>query len=456
MKQFKNSLFVFTRDLRIDDNVGLAAACNQSENVICCFTLDPRIVNKNKHFSDFRLKFLVECIESLREEFKRRNSKLHVFYDSHSIVVEKILKTVPIDAIFINKDHTKLSKQRSYKLSSLCNNKKIKFQEYSDFLLYDPTMLLTQEGKPYVVFSQFFKAAMQMPVSKPQKNNYRKFLSKTIESNFDAVYKNMLSKDFQIRVSGGRKDALIKISKLDQFQNYHNARNYPGESDTTMLSAHIRFGTCSIREIYYEIICKLGKNHTLMTQIHWREFFTHVLYHFPHVVNQPFRKKYANIQWNENKDLFEAWKNGKTGFPIIDAGMRELNSTGFMHNRVRMIAASFLTKDLHINWKLGERYFAEKLFDYDPAVNNGNWQWAASTGCDSQPWFRIFNPWLQQKKFDPDCTYIKKWIPEIRSAASEEIHDSYKNNFTQYDYPKPIVDHAQESKLARIIFKNCI
>jgi deoxyribodipyrimidine photo-lyase len=220
-----------------------------------------------------------------------------------------------------------------------------------------------------------------------------------------------------------------------------------------MLSAHNRFGTISIRELYHTISDKLGMHHTLMNEIHWREFFSHVLYHFPQVSKSAFRQNYSTIPWKYNKTHIDAWKIGRTGFPIVDAGMRELNNTGFMHNRMRMIVASFLTKDLHVDWKIGERYFAEKLIDYDLAVNNGNWQWVASTGCDAQPWFRIFNPWRQQKKFDSECKYIKKWIPELEKLSADQIHRLETESF-DLDYPRPIVDHSEESRIAKQMFQH--
>jgi len=221
-----------------------------------------------------------------------------------------------------------------------------------------------------------------------------------------------------------------------------------------MLSAHNRFGTCSIREVYHEILRSLGPAHTMISEIHWRDFFTYVMHHYPYSFSEEFNRKYQKIPWSKNKKAFAKWREGKTGFPIVDAGMRELNATGFMHNRVRMIVASFLTKDLHINWRWGEQYFASKLIDYDPSVNVGNWQWAASTGCDAQPWFRIFNPWLQQKKFDPDCIYIKRWIPELENISSKAIHRlDTKYPDIMLDYPKPMIDHKSESSHTKEVFK---
>ena len=208
-----------------------------------------------------------------------------------------------------------------------------------------------------------------------------------------------------------------------------------------------------MREVYYAITEQLGSEHPLLRQLYWRDFFTHIAYHFPQVFGRPFLEKFANLHWDNNRDYFQAWSEGKTGFPIVDAGMRELNATGFMHNRLRMIVASFLVKDLHISWRWGERYFAQHLVDYDPCVNNGNWQWAASTGCDAQPYFRIFNPWLQQQKFDPDCRYIYRWIPELKAFSPKTIHQWDKKHH-HCNYPAPIIDHARESQIPRRGLRN--
>jgi deoxyribodipyrimidine photo-lyase len=220
-----------------------------------------------------------------------------------------------------------------------------------------------------------------------------------------------------------------------------------------MLSAHNKFGTCSIREVYYIIAETFTHEHALIKELYWRDFFTHVAWNFPHVFGNSFHSKFDKLKWSKNLKTFKAWCNGLTGFPVVDAAMRQLNKTGFMHNRARMIAASFLTKDLHIEWRLGEQYFAQKLVDYDPAVNNGNWQWVASTGCDAQPYFRIFNPWLQQKKFDPECEYIKRWVPELKDLSPAQIHSWYNpKQKAPADYPKPIVDHTQEARITKAWF----
>ncbi|MEZ5334801.1 MAG: deoxyribodipyrimidine photo-lyase [Methanolobus sp.] len=242
---------------------------------------------------------------------------------------------------------------------------------------------------------------------------------------------------------------------MGDFANYDNERDYPSIKGTTGLSAHNKLGTISIREFYHYVRNELDEGHTLINELHWRDFFTHLAVAYPYVFNHAFKKKFDELSWLNDKELFDAWCNGKTGFPIVDAGMRELNTTGYMHNRVRMIVASFLVKDLHIEWKWGERYFASKLVDYDPCVNNGNWQWAASTGADSQPYFRIFNPWTQQKKFDPDCIYIKEWIPEFADISSKAIHSLEKSQqLPGVEYPQALINHKEEREKTLLMFKS--
>lgn len=435
--KFSASAFIFTRDLRTVDNIGLIEACANSDIVIPCFVADPKICNRDS----FRLKFLQECINEINEDFVSKRSVLQVFSGDYTTTLRKISEQKKIDAVFVNHDNTPFAKKRQDQITQYCKQNKIEFHQFTDHLMYDPNLVKTLQGRPYTIFSQFFRSAIQIPVSRPRKDKLTNFYSEKISDH-------TIDSDFENQ-SGGRKNALKILQSITDHSDYQNKRDYPGIEGTTKLSAHNRFGTISIRELYHIIADSLGPGHTLISEIHWHEFFSHVLYHFPSVVKKSFRRQ--DISWRHNQTHFEAWKQGKTGFPIIDAGMRQLNSSGFMHNRVRMIVASFLTKDLHIDWKKGERYFAEKLVDYDLAVNNGNWQWAASTGCDAQPWFRIFNPWLQQKKFDPDCVYIKKWIPEIISLDSNQIHRLEKESFG-LDYPRPIVDHSKEFKIAKQMF----
>jgi deoxyribodipyrimidine photo-lyase len=315
--------------------------------------------------------------------------------------------------------------------------------------------VLKTDKKPYLVFTVFYNKSKQNPIQKPHTARVHNFFHGTIKcSETENIYHKILADhNKNIAVNGGHENALKILHNLPDLKDYADTRDIPW-LDTSHLSAHLKFGTISVREVYYAIVEKLGAQHPLLRQLYWRDFFTHIAFHFPTVFGHAFNKKYDSLQWNYNTKFFNAWCNGTTGFPIVDAGMRQLNTTGFMHNRVRMIVASFLTKDLHISWLKGEKYFAQNLVDYDPAVNNGNWQWCASTGCDAQPYFRIFNPWLQQKKFDPDCMYIKKWVPELKNEKPSVIHSWFKDKSPIIrDYPRPIVDHGKESKHGKMMYK---
>src|SRR5581483_2326939 len=281
------------------------------------------------------------------------------------------------------------------------------------------------------------------------------FFSGEIKKSIDeTVYAQLLLQcNKNTFLQGGREEAQQLLKNVRDLKSYGRTHDYPAY-DTSHLSAHLKFGTLSVREVYYAIMQSLDVPHFLIRQLYWRDFFIYIAFNHPTVFGHPFKKRYEHIPWKTDKTLFNAWCTGTTGFPIVDAGMRELNTTGFMHNRIRMIVASFLVKDLHINWLWGERYFAQKLIDYDPAVNNGNWQWIASTGCDAQPYFRIFNPWLQQKTYDPQCEYIKKWIPELADETPKTIHNWFNIDHSRIkNYRRPIVNHAQESAIAKTMYK---
>jgi deoxyribodipyrimidine photo-lyase len=323
--------------------------------------------------------------------------------------------------------------------------------------LCDPETFGKQDGKPYTVYTPFFKKASQLPIPQPTKS--RGTLARPKKVSGEVAPQSFLpSESAPERISvGGRKAAKKILAGIASYASYEEERNLPAVKGTTLLAPHNKFGTVSIREVYHSIEKSLGASHTLIRELYWRDFFTHIGWHFPHVFKGSFNRAYDAIEWNEDEELFKQWCEGKTGFPIVDAGMRELVATGFMHNRVRMIVASFLVKDLHISWRQGEAFFARHLTDYDPAVNNGSWQWAASTGCDAQPYFRIFNPWLQQKRFDPDCAYIKKWLPELRQLSAKYIHTMNEDDITRtVDYPRPIVEHSRQKIHAEDMFRRCL
>lgn len=439
---FKKSAFIFHRDLRIEDNVGLNQALQKSEEVIPIFIIEPKL-----NFALYRWRFLNESLRELNAELIKQKSELLIIQDKIPNIINNLKKDDKIEAIFSNTDFSRYAKDRDEKIYFQCKKQDIKFNSFLDHLLHDPNTILTKDGNPYTIFSFFFKEARNHPVKRPDRNKMKNFTKSSLKSNYKL-------ESFQI--DAGRKKALEILENISNFKNYDNERNNPFLDGTTKLSAHHRFGTVSIREVYEKISNTLGREHTLISEIYWREFFSYILYHFPKSQFNEFKEKYSKIQWSKNQKNFHAWCNGNTGFPIVDAGMRELNTTGFMHNRVRMIVASFLVKDLHIDWRSGERYFAKMLVDYDPAINVGNWQWAASTGCDSVPYFRIFNPWLQQEKFDSSCNYIKKWVKELESLLPKDIHNLWRVHPPGLDYPKPIVIHKNEVQVTKKIFQSIV
>ncbi len=456
-KKFKKGLFIFRRDLRLDDNTGLMAALSQCEKVIPCFIFDPRQIGKeNEYRSNNAIQFMIESLQDLKKQLKKKKGKLYLFYGEAPKVVAKLIKQENIDAVFFNKDYTPFALKRDEAIKKACLKNNIACFSFYDELLNEPNKVLTNNNDPYSIYSAYYKKATKVPVAKPIKCNATNFWKGAIKGQkLNAIFKKILkTKNKNILVHGGSQNTMKILRNLKNFKNYAKTRDFPS-MPTTHLSASNKFGTASIRQVYWAIVKALGKYHPLIPQLYWRDFFTQVAYHSPFVFGQPFRKKYEKLKWLKSKKDFQKWCQGKTGFPIVDAGMRQLNTTGFMHNRVRMIVASFLVKDLHINWLWGEKYFAKQLVDYDPAVNNGNWQWCASTGCDSQPYFRIFNPWLQQKKFDPECKYIKKWIPELKNISPKRIHNWFKDDQEPIkSYPRPLVNHKKQAEIAKKMYKN--
>jgi deoxyribodipyrimidine photo-lyase len=455
-KKYTKSFFIFRRDFRLHDNIGLMQACKQSESIIPIFIFDPRQIGKSNEFRSLNaIQCMIESLNDLEDQLKAKGGNLHIFYGIGEVVIEKLLKQQTIDAVFVNADYTPFSMKRDEQISHVCSKLGVAFESCHDILINEPQRVKKEDGTPYSKFTPFFKKAKHIPVDKPESLRNGMFYAQKIsgEKSPDIYKKILVKRNRSIHIHGGRKEGLRILHALEKFKDYAKERDIPS-IHTTHLSAHLKFGTISIREVYDEISKKFGEAHPLVRQLYWRDFYTYIAYHSPFVYGQPFQEKYKKLWWSTSKKAFEAWCCGETGFPLVDAGMRQLNKTGFMHNRVRMVVASFLTKDLHINWLWGEKYFAQKLVDYDPALNNGNWQWTASTGCDAQPYFRIFNPWLQQKKFDPKCIYIKRYIPELQKVEPSILHEWFKKDLKPIEgYPRPIVDHKKESSKAKQLFR---
>jgi len=443
-------IFIFRRDLRIFDNTSLNTLQKNYPklNIIPIFIFNKNQIDKNlnKYYSSNSVQFLFESLNDL--------SFLNFYYSNNDIsILNDIKKRFIIKAIAFNKDYTPFAINRDNEIKKWCNSNNIILISEEDYTLHKLDAILKDDNKPYLKYTPFYKKSLlKKPVA--INNNKNKFNFK-----YDINYKSLKDFDFlkpitnpNIKVNGGRKNALDILNKIKKkyFDNYYKEREYPYLDKTTKLSAFIKYGCISIREIYYS----LPINHAIVRELIWRDFYAYISFYFPHIYGKSFNKKYENIKWNYNENLFNKWKNGLTGFPLVDAGMRQLNISGWMHNRVRMLVASFLTKNLFIDWKKGEEYFASKLVDYDPSSNNGGWQWCASIGTDSQPYFRIFSPSAQLLKYDKDCLYIKQWIPELRNIDNKIILNWEKNNnFEDINYTKPIIDFKLTSKKFISIFK---
>ena len=458
MTTHRRALHIFRRDLRLPDNTALNAALHSSEEVLTCFIFNDAQIGAHKHRSANGLAFMIESLEELAAEIKERGGRLLFLHGDHADVVEQLIESAKIDAVFFNRDYTPFSRKRDEQIAKVCEKHRVSCHQFSDALLCEPSEFGKDDGKPYTVYTPFFKKAATREVSAPEPLAKGKLAAArppltTVEPR---AFWPEVSAPQRVSV-GGRQEALRILKGIKNYTKYEDERNLPALKGTTLLAPHNKFGTVSIREVYSEIREHLGASHTLIRELYWRDFFTHIAWHFPHVFGHAFHRHYDAIEWSKDMKRFDAWAEGRTGFPIVDAGMRELVTTGFMHNRVRMIVASFLVKDLHLSWRWGESFFARHLTDYDPAVNNGSWQWAASTGCDAQPYFRIFNPWLQQKRFDPDCIYIKRWIPELKNLSPKAIHSLGDDEASRPSgYPAPIVEHSLQKILAEEMFKECL
>ena len=441
------TLFIFRRDLRLYDNTSLNLVKNKYPNseIIPIFIFNKKQIdeNENKYYSKNAAQFLFESLEEL--DF------INYYYTDNEInILDELYKKYKFDVISYNKDYTPYAKKRDDEINVWANSKKIEIIASEDYTLHTMGEITKDDKQPYLKFTPFYKKSI---LKKPRSL----FTNKTF--NFIKDDKSLLSLDFIrpkpnkfILVNGGRKNALIILQQLKngKFNNYDTERDYPYLDKTTKLSAYIKFGCISIREIYYT----LPITHGIIRELYWHDFYAIITYYFPYVLKgESFIKKYKNIKWNNNNDLFEKWKNGFTGFPLIDAAMRQLKICGWMHNRCRMVVASFLVKNLFIDWRKGEEHFAKSLVDYDPSSNNGGWQWCASTGTDSQPYFRIFSPTLQMKKFDNNCDYIKKWIPELKDVSNKIILNWETKQYPNINYPKPIINTKETSKIFIKTFK---
>ena len=455
-------LFIFRRDLRIEDNYAFNYALDEAletdDKILFVFIFTPEQVKNNPYFSNNAFQFMIESLEELKKEL---NNNLFFFKGDNIDVIDSIYTKIEFDGVYFNKDYTPYAIDRDLKIKTWCNEKKITCNTFEDYSLHPLETIKKDDGTPYQVFTPFYKKAIQLNVNKPNKAKLSKksVYNQKITNDYlisDDEIEKLYSKNPDIYHKGGRTKALQILNDIktkNTQKQYDDNRNIPNEH-TTMLSPYIKFGCVSIREVYHCILQKYNKYHTIIKELYWREFYAYLTYFNPRVLKGKNFKEDIEIKWKKHKTNFNKWCNGETGYPIVDAGMRQLNTIGWMHNRVRMITASFLVKHLHIDWRLGEKYFATKLTDYDPCSNNGGWQWCASTGADAQPYFRIFNPWTQTKTHDKNCEYIKNWIPELVNVESKKILAWDKLSKTESFYIKPIVDHKKATTYTKeILFK---
>lgn len=421
------TVFWFRRDLRLDDNIGLYHALKSDEEVLPIFIFDKNILSQLPK-DDARVTFIHQRLENIQNELKKIGKSLAIFYGTPQDVFQKLIAENSIQKIYTNHDYEPYARKRDLELNTLFKEQNISFYTCKDQVIFEKNEVQKDDGSPYVVYT---------PYSKKWKEKLKTIRLDSCKS--EEYLTNITSHQYPFLTLEdiGLAKSNITVPQFnitdDLIDNYQQTRNFPALDKTSHLGIYLRFGAVSVRKIVSKAL--ESKNETFLNELIWREFFMMILWHFPHTTTKSFKEKYDAIKWDNNETLFKKWCEGKTGYPFVDAGMRELNATGHMHNRVRMIVASFLCKHLLIDWRWGETYFATKLLDYEQSSNVGNWQWAAGSGVDAAPYFRIFNPTEQIKKFDADGKYIKKWIPEYGTSS----------------YPEPIVDHkeARENCLRR-------
>lgn len=413
----KTAYFWFRRDLRLEDNTALYHALSENQSVQCLFIFDDNILGELPK-DDARVSFIHSELEKIHQQLQHLGSSLQVEMGKPSEVWKKLIRSEQISAIYTNKDYEPYARKRDGEIRDLAEANNIEFKRYKDQVIFEENDVLKADGKPYTIYTPF-------------KNLWRKqfIASEHLPHSIEKLTANFSKSAHAFPTLNDLKmeksTIVVKPFSLSDLAKYPQMRDLPAEDKTSYLSPHLRFGTIGIRSLVQQV-----KHHEVfLNELIWREFFMQILYHFPKVVNQSFKPKYDAIPWRNDETEFKTWCKGETGYPMVDAGMRQLNETGYMHNRVRMVVASFLCKHLLIDWRWGEAYFAQKLLDYDLSANNGNWQWAAGTGCDAAPYFRVFNPISQLEKFDPKGIYVRTWVKDVDELT----------------YPQPVVDH----KMAR-------
>ena len=470
---YEKSLVWFRRDLRDYDHAALYHALKYSKQVFCVFIFDTVILDHLTDKLDRRVEFIWESIRELKTAFQAKGSDLIVLHGNPKLEIPKLANNLKVEALFANHDYEPSAIQRDTEVAQQLKTINIQFHHYKDHVIFEKNEILTLAGKPYSVFTPYknmwLKTVTDFYIKPYPVDHYAKNLAQV--SSFTELpslesmgFKrtNLLS----MALPTGMQGAIALFNNFkDRMSRYKDTRDFPAIKGVSYLSVHLRFGTISIRHLARTAIQESNTGaQTWLNELIWRDFYVQILYHNPDIASgSAYKTEFESLPFPNSHQLFLAWCQGNTGYPLVDAAMRQLNNTGFMHNRLRMVAASFLVKDLLIDWRWGERYFAEKLIDFDLSANNGGWQWAASTGCDAQPWFRIFNPITQSERFDPQGKFIRKYVPELANCSDKEIHAPWLISPARFellklaigkDYPAPIVDHAIQRNLALELYKN--
>jgi len=474
MKKYPIALVWMRRDLRLTDHRALSEATKQAEQVHIIFNFDPHILDPLPT-DDRRVTFIMESLKELEEKLQKNGSSLWITYGPPEKEIPQLIKKLKVKCLFYNHDYEPYAKERDRKVERIVTKESkgsCEIQHFKDSVIFEGGEILTQKGEIYKVFTPFKKAWYEKLSEQERVIPLYKVNLKAIAQNKSNKlsilnhdwYKTIGHSPTQNELLGGSSQALKRLKKFENdIIDYEQARDFPALEKTSLLSVYIRHGNLSIRDMFRIAFSGSTSGHQCWaSELIWREFYTTILDQFPFVVDRPFRPEYSDIDWKGRKKEWDAWQNGQTGYPIIDAAMRCLNETGIMHNRLRMVVASFLCKTLLIDWKKGEKYFALKLLDFDLAANNGGWQWSASTGTDAQPYFRIFNPYSQSQKFDPDGIFIKKWCPELKNFKGKNIHQPSRADMIEQaeahcnlgtDYPLPVVDYKEKRNQALAMYK---
>ncbi len=453
---FDHAIVWLRRDLRLSDNTALAEALRDAKNVSLIFIFDPEILGKLPT-NDRRLTFIWQSLMDLQNQLKPFQAGVTLFHGRPEEVFIELYKTQKFQALYFNHDYEPFAMERDSKIKSQAQSFSIHAESFKDHVIFEKSEIVKDDFSPYKVFTAYKNKWLQGCAFLPSDF----FKAPTIELNrittFESTIPTISFLDeigFKLQsniLTGGESAATTTWNTFQKdIRQYDKNRDLPAIDKTSHLSPYLRFGNISVRRLVADLRNDSGiGEQTFLSELIWREFFMMILFQFPYVEKRCFNSKFDRIAWANDSRLFEAWRLGQTGFPIVDAGMREINTTGLMHNRVRMIVASFLVKHLHVDWRLGEKYFAKKLLDFELSSNNGNWQWAAGTGVDAAPYFRIFNPVTQGKKFDPEAEYIKRWVPELREASPRAIHNFELSNS---GYFPPIISLEQERKICLAMY----